>query len=141
MLRIVLAKARTPVDIDSASHKVESIGDTESSTRIFKMMVSLADGYVLSSGLDYSHEKVRSAIRKICFDSIPEDRFWVLKHLNNSPDGISRPDLIKQSKFSVRAMRNAVEDLRLIGLIEPEKSSTNMVKASDECWEHFNQLN
>ena len=136
-----LATARTPVIRDSKTHKFESVGDTEDPIRIFKMMISLADGYVISSGLEYGHEEVRSAIRKICFDSIPEDRFWVLKHLNNSPDGISLPDLIKQSIFSDRAMRNAVEDLRLIGLIKVKKSSTSLVRASDECWTHFNKLN
>jgi len=135
-----LAIARTPVIRDSKVHKIESVGDTEEPIRIFKMMISLADGYVISSGLEYGHEEVRSVIHKLCFDSIPEDRSWVLKHLNNSPDGISLPDLIKQSKFSHRAMRNAVEDLRLIGLIEVKKSSTDVVKASNECWEHFNKL-
>ena len=132
MLRIVLAKARTPVDIDSASHKVESIGDTESSTRIFKMMVSLADGYVLSSGLDYSHEKVRSVIRKICLDSIPIERNWILNRLKDSSQTTPLPHLIRESKFPERKITNEVGNLELIGLVEINKSSSYTVKASED---------
>ena len=104
------------------------------------MIVELSDRYVISSGQEYDHKEVRSVIRKLCFDSIPEDRSWVLKHLNNSPNRRSLPNLIKQLKFSDRAIRNAVENLELIGLVEVKKSSTCMVKASNECWEHFNKL-
>ena len=136
-----LAKARTPVIRDSKTHKSESVGDTEDSTRVFKMIVELANGYVISSGLEYDHKEVRSVISKLCFDSIPEDRSWVLKHLNNSPEWISLPDLMNQSKFSHRAIRNAAENLELIGLVEFKKSSPYMIKASSECWTHFNKLN
>jgi len=135
-----LAKARTPVIRDSKTHKFESVGDTEHPIRIFKMMVSLADGYVLSSGQEYGHEKVRSVILKICFDSISEDRSWILKYLSNSLDGISLPDLIKQSKFPERKIRNEVENLERIGLVEINKSSSYTVKASEECWDYFRKL-
>jgi hypothetical protein len=135
-----LAKARTPVIRDSKAHNVESVGDTEDPIRIFKMMVSLADGYVLSSGLDYGHEKVRSVIRKICLDSIPIERNWILNRLKDSSQTTPLPHLIRESKFPERKIRNEVENLELIGLVEINKSSSYTVKASEECWDYFSKL-
>jgi hypothetical protein len=122
-----VGQGRTGVSRDRY-HAVECLPEPERTPRLMKQFKSLLAGVALAEGKSVINYGLLQIIRKIARDSIPRHRDVIIKALwdgyycASSKQGIGRAELAEIVEMPYSTVKNYLEDLLLIGIVEKART-------------------
>jgi hypothetical protein len=134
-----VGRARTGISRDHY-HLVECLPEPERTPRLIKQFKSLLAGVAIAQEKSVINYGLLRIIRKIARDSIPRHRdtiirmLWDKYYVASSNQGIARGPLSEMVRIPYNTVRNYLEDLALINIVEtvqPATSSHELYRLSE----------